>query len=119
MSEPGSSIAMRIFVPSSTSKGGKVYMTRTKRLPRPKGGAEQVPSARKKIVLQHVTGPLAGFYQITGQRSDAPTPLPEFVPRVSIGDHHVPVSLVASKRSYFLYREVIRPTEKTFNPAQL
>jgi len=63
----------------------------------------------RRIVLEHVSGKLAGCYSICGLVSAAPKPLPEYNPEVDMQDHVGPVCLVAVKRSYVLYREIITP----------
>lgn len=78
------------------------------------------PKRRGKIVLQHTTGKLSGMYRIMGDQSSAPDPYPEFLPDVDMLTHHAPVSLVAVKRLYVLYREIMQPEQtKIFNPHQV
>lgn len=71
--------------------------------------AELLPKRNKRIVLEHTTGPLTGLCRITGLEADAPDPLPTFVAEVDMLSHFGPAGLVAVKRSYVLYREVITP----------
>jgi hypothetical protein len=75
----------------------------------------------KRIVLEHRAGRLKGVHSIVGLQSEAPNPLPEFVPEVDLQDHTAPTCLVGVKRSYVLYREVVEPEKqngKNFNEAQ-
>lgn len=80
----------------------------------------------KRIVLEHVYGRLAGLQQILGTEDqllrgpEGTAPLPTFIPDANFGDHVGPINLIAAKRSYHLYREVITlPTEtKTFHADQ-
>lgn len=75
----------------------------------------------KRLVLLHLNGPLAGIHQITGARSqlghpDQPPPTALAITREG---KEVPVGLVASKRTYWLYKEVMVPQGLgTFDRAQ-
>lgn len=66
-------------------------------------------SVDKRIVLQHISGRLAGIHSIQGLESNAPHPLQEYVEEAWMMDHHAPACLVGVKRSYVLYRELIIP----------
>lgn len=68
---------------------------------------------RGKVVIQHTSGKLTGMYRIMGDQKDAPDPYPDFLPDVDMVTHRAPVGLVAVKRSYVLYREVIDPANGT------
>jgi hypothetical protein len=75
----------------------------------------------KRIVLENTNGVMAGVFQIMGLESDAPKPLPEFVPEVEMRDHIGPASLIGVKRSHVLYREIFTPemqNGKEFNRSQ-
>jgi hypothetical protein len=83
-----------------------------------------------KIVLEHTKGVLKGLMQIVGDTSalltdeqtvaDLPT-LQAFTRCPGLGlEEQIQASLVASKRSYVFYRELIEPAlgNKNFSPAQ-
>lgn len=79
----------------------------------------QTPTRDKRIVLEHTSGLMNGLHSILGLESEAPSPLQEFVPDVDMKDHHAPCSLVAVKRSYVLYRELMLPEQtKAFDRSQ-
>jgi hypothetical protein len=69
-----------------------------------------------RIVVEHTVGPLRGIHSIVCLKRDAPDPLPEIVEPTETRQH-VPVSLVAVKRSYVLYREIYKP-ERMLGRAQ-
>ncbi len=78
-----------------------------------------------RVVLEHTKhGPWAGICQILGTvdqvRKDMGVgELPAYIPDINFGDRVNGASLVACKRSYVLYRELIVPTGlKSFNPEQ-
>lgn len=83
-----------------------------------------------KIVIEHTKGVLKGLSQICGDTcqllkegesmADLPT-LQAFTRAPGLGlEETIQASLVASKRSYVLYRELIQPLKpnKDFSPAQ-
>jgi len=61
----------------------------------------------RRIVLEHVSGKLAGCHSICGLERDAPTPLPLYNPEVDMQDHVGAVRLVEVKQRYVLYREIM------------
>lgn len=69
---------------------------------------------------------MKGIHSICGLKSQALSPLPEFLDAVDLIDSPAmrapgPVSLVAEKRSYTLYRQIYKPgmqNGKSFNEAQ-
>ena len=77
-----------------------------------------------RVVLEHVKGPWAGICQILGTVKQVKTDmgvveLPAYIPDINFGDRISGASLVAAKRSYVLYRELIVPDGlKSFNPEQ-
>ena len=77
-----------------------------------------------RVVLEHTQGLWSGIYQILGTTDQVKADtgvggLPNYIPDIQFGDHVNGASLVACKRSYVLYRELIVPDGlKSFNPAQ-
>jgi len=77
-----------------------------------------------RIVLEHTHGPMNGIHSICGLKSAAIQPLPEFLDTVDLIDAPSmrtpgPVSLVAVKRRFVLYRQISTPEQtKTFNKSQ-
>jgi hypothetical protein len=76
----------------------------------------------KRIVLEHTRGRMKGIHSICGLKSEATAPLPEILDAVEMIDSPSmrepgPVSLVAEKRSYTLYRQIYTP-EKMMGRAQ-
>lgn len=70
----------------------------------------------KRIVLEHTRGPMKGIHSICGLKSQALNPLPEILDAVDMIDSPSmrtpgPVSLVAEKRSYTLYRQIYTPAK--------
>jgi hypothetical protein len=82
--------------------------------------------ADKRIVLEQTRGRLKGVHSICGLKSQATDPLPEILDAVDMIDSPAmrepgPVSLVAEKRSYTLYRQIFTPDMQkgmTFNRGQ-
>lgn len=71
----------------------------------------------KRIVLQHTTGRLGGLYRIMGCEDEAPKPLPALCPNVDMLTHFADTALVATKRTYHLYRELPKAVDnQTCNP---
>ena len=77
-----------------------------------------------RVVLEHTQGLWSGIHQILGTVEQVKTgmgvgELPAYIPDIQFGDRVNGASLVACKRSYVLYREVITPDGlKSFNPEQ-
>jgi hypothetical protein len=77
-----------------------------------------------RVVLEHTQGARAGLLTILGtteaiKAGMAVSELPSFIDGINFGDHTNGASLVAVKRSYVLYRELMTPDGlKSFNPAQ-
>lgn len=70
----------------------------------------------KRIVLYHTVGPMKGIHSICGLKSEALSPLPEILDATEMIDSPRmrtpgPVSLVAEKRSYTLYRQIYTPAK--------
>lgn len=68
-----------------------------------------------RIVLEHTNGPMAGIHSICGLKSQATMPLPEIIDATQMIDAPSmrmpgPVSLVAVKRKYVLYRQIYAPS---------
>lgn len=68
-----------------------------------------------RIVLEHTNGPMAGIHSICGLKSRATMPLPEIIDATEMIDAPSmrmpgPVSLVAVKRKYVLYRQIYAPS---------
>lgn len=69
-----------------------------------------------RIVLEHTTGRMKGIHSICGRQSELKgAALPEIVDAVHMIDSPEmrtpgPVSLVAVKRSYVLYRQIYTPS---------
>lgn len=66
---------------------------------------------RKRIVLEHVTGRLAGMSQIQGTTEEAPDPLPDFCPGINrpFDADKIDASLVRVRRGAVYFREIIVP----------
>lgn len=69
----------------------------------------------KRVVLEHTNGPMAGIHSICGLKSQATMPLPEIIDATQMIDAPSmrmpgPVSLVAVKRKYVLYRQIYAPS---------
>lgn len=82
----------------------------------------------KRIVLQQTRGRMAGIFTICGRESHIPgNKLPEFELAENMLDSPSmrepgPVSLIAVKPRYVLYRQIVTPdmqNGKTFNEAQV
>jgi len=77
--------------------------------------------ATKRVVFEHRLGPWKGLWQITGTTDDflkgiAVPGLSE--PFSALPDHRLTqAGLVAARRSYLLYREIVQP-ERAFDPRQ-
>lgn len=77
-----------------------------------------------RVVLEHTKGTWAGLHQILGTVDQVKAgmgvgELPAYIPDINFGDRINGASLVACKRSYVLYRELIVPEGlKSFNPEQ-
>lgn len=77
-----------------------------------------------RVVLEHTQGARAGMCQILGTLDQVKVDLgvgelPSYIPDINFGDRVNGASLVAAKRSYVLYRELIVPDGlQAFNPAQ-
>lgn len=70
----------------------------------------------KRIVLEHTKGRLQGIHSICGLQRDIKGTLPEVLDAVELIDapsmrEPGPVSLVAVKSRYALYRQIYTPTE--------
>jgi hypothetical protein len=70
----------------------------------------------KRIVLEQTRGRLAGIFTICGRESHIKGPLPEIDLAENMLDSPSmrepgPVSLVAVKRRYVLYRQIYTPTQ--------
>lgn len=79
-----------------------------------------------RLVLEHTQGPYKGLLQIVGylgqllQEGESLKDLPTLQP-FNRGAEQIAASLVAVKRTYILYRELMVPvgaSDKTFNPLQ-
>lgn len=69
-----------------------------------------------RIVLEHMEGPMKGIHSICGLKSAAINPMPEFMNAEDMIDSPSmrqpgPVSLVAVKRNYMLYRQIYIPSK--------
>ena len=77
-----------------------------------------------RVVLEHTQGRWSGIHQILGTvdqvKADmSVAELPGYIPDINFGDRVNGASLVACKRSYVLYCELIVPADlKSFNPEQ-
>lgn len=79
-----------------------------------------------KLVFEHTTGPMKGLHQILGDTCQILTgdktmaDLPALLPLTRPPAETIQASLVAVKRSYVLYRELIQPFKpnKDFHEAQ-
>ena len=77
-----------------------------------------------RVVLEHTQGRWSGIHQILGTVDQVKAgmgvaELPTYIPDIQFGDRVNGASLVACKRSYVLYRELIIPDGlKSFNPKQ-
>ena len=77
-----------------------------------------------RVVLEHTQGRWSGIHQILGTVDQVKADmsigeLPGYIPDINFGDRVNGASLVACKRSYVLYRELIVPAGlKSFNPEQ-
>lgn len=75
-----------------------------------------MPADDLRIVLEHTNGPMAGIHSICGLQSELEgAPLPEICDAVDLLDAPSmrmpgPVSLVAVKRKYVLYRQTYAPS---------
>jgi hypothetical protein len=75
----------------------------------------QLPAIRRnqRLVLQHTTGPHAGLFQILGHTDELdgadPEPFYGSFDLTFPEKRSAPISLVASKRGYVLYREIFTP----------
>lgn len=69
-----------------------------------------------RIVLEHTTGRMKGIHSICGLKSLSISPLPEILDSVDMIDSPSmrepgPVSMVAVKKRYVLYRQIFAPTK--------
>ena len=86
-------------------------------------GIEVAQEDSVRIVLEHTRGTWSGMRQILGtvdqvKASLQVDELPSYIANLNFGDRVNGASLVAVKRSYILYRELIAPTNMAFNPLQ-
>ena len=87
---------------------------------------EPAKDTSPRVVLEHTTGRMRGYFKILGtvesiKRDLNWTELPAFVPDVDFVTHHGPASLVKATGRYLVYREIDTPAlvqGKQFNPEQ-
>ena len=92
----------------------------------PEPGTEPTRDTSPRVVLEHTTGRMRGYFKILGtvdqiKRDLKWSELPAFVPDVDFLTHRAPASLVRATSRYVIYREIYTPVQvqgKQFNPSQ-
>ena len=79
--------------------------------------------SQKRVVFEHMKGPLRGMLQILGVWNlETEGPFPPFLPEVHYQERVFACSLLTVKQRYALYREILSPSETnalaTFHPNQ-